>query len=404
MNGRIAQLSDYPFQRLSRLKEGIVPPPNQSPVDLSLGEPKHATPAFIREALIAALPALQTYPVTKGLSEFRQSVAQWIVRRYGLPAEAVRADQHILPCNGSREALFSIALAAVHSDAGERSPVVVIPNPFYQIYEGASLLAGAVPHFVNATEENGFLPRYEDLPAEIFRRTQLLYVCSPGNPTGAVAGLRYYQKLIELADRHDFIIASDECYSEIYDSEPPPGLLQAAWEMGNREFRRCVVFQSLSKRSNMPGARSGFVAGDADILRDYLKVRIYMGGSVPYFIQSAAAAAWSDESHVVENRRLYREKMDRFSEILSPAVKLQRPAGGFYIWLKTGDGERFTRELFRSEHVTVLPGAYLSREVEGTNPGKAYVRIALVAPVEECIEAAERIRRFLESYQRSAQL
>jgi N-succinyldiaminopimelate aminotransferase len=394
MNRRIGHLADYPFQRLGRLKEGIEPPAHLSPVDLALGEPKHTTPSFIRETLISALDTLQTYPVTRGLSELREAAAQWVERRYGLPVGAVNPDTQVLPCNGSREALFSIAMTGVDAESGDR-PRVILPNPFYQIYEGAALLAGGEVYFVNATDKNGFLPDYTSIPEEVLQKTHLLYLCSPSNPTGAVFGLKALQDVLSLASRYDFIVASDECYSEIYDRVPPPGLLQAAFEMGNREFRRCVIFQSLSKRSNMPGARSGFVAGDGSILQDYLKLRIYAGGATPYFIQKAAAAAWSEEAHVEENRRLYREKMDGFLEILSPVFPVRRPDGGFYVWLPCGDGEVFARELYRARNVTVLPGGYLARDAHGENPGRGYVRIALVASVQECIEAARRIRDFI---------
>ncbi|MBI4715650.1 MAG: aminotransferase class I/II-fold pyridoxal phosphate-dependent enzyme [Nitrospirae bacterium] len=440
MNRRIAQLSDYPFQRLTRLKAGVTPPANLPPIDLALGEPKHSTPTFVRETLVASLDSIQTYPVTRGLAELRTAVARWVERRYGLPDGSVDPESHVLPCNGSREALFSIAQAVIdpvppvvstplvesplppagviarseatkqsqivvtsgeapYGESGSRAkeapPIVILPNPFYQIYEGAARLAGAEVYFVNAVEENGFSPNYGTIPEEILRRTQLLYVCSPSNPTGAVAGVKQYQHLIELALRYNFVIASDECYSEIYDATPPPGLLQAAYEMGNREFRNCVAFQSLSKRSSMPGARTGFVAGDAAILKDYGKLRIYTGGATPYFIQKAAAAAWADEAHVDENRRLYREKIDRVLEILGPVLKVVRPAAGFYLWPETGDGETFTRDLFREQNVTVLPGAYLGREAHGVNPGQSRVRIALVASVADCTEAARRIRAFV---------
>jgi N-succinyldiaminopimelate aminotransferase len=398
MNPLLDTLQPYPFEKLSRLKSGIHPPVDLRPIALSIGEPKHPTPALIGEALTAHLGALTQYPASKGLPELRQGIAEWLGRRFNLPAEAVDPERHILPCNGTREALFAFAQAVV--DPGQRA-LVLMPNPFYQIYEGAALLAGAQPYFLNTTQQTGFLPDFNHVPEEVWAQCQLLYICSPGNPTGAVMPAETHRQLIELAERFDFIIAADECYSELYDDEssPPPGLLQTAWEMGNTKFKRCVVFHSLSKRSNAPGLRSGFVAGDATILSKFLLYRTYHGAALSLPVQYASLAAWQDEAHVVANRSLYREKFAAVTDILGDVLPVTIPAAGFYLWPRIhGDDQEFAKTLYADKNVTVLPGSYLSRDYFGVNPGRGYVRMALVAPLDECVDAAHRIRDFIQSH------
>ncbi|MDD3518379.1 MAG: succinyldiaminopimelate transaminase [Chromatiales bacterium] len=395
MNPDLDRLQPYPFQKLATLKAGITPPADRPHIALSIGEPKHPTPGFIAEALLSHLHGLAHYPLTRGSLELRRAAADWLTRRFGLPAGGLDPERQILPVLGTREALFALAQCVVDRS---RAPLVVMPNPFYQIYEGAALLAGAEPYFVNCTADTGFLPDFEDVPDAVWQRCQLLYLCSPGNPTGAVLDEAALTHLIELADRHDFIIAADECYSEIYFDEdaPPPGLLGAAARMGNDAWRRCIVFHSLSKRSNVPGLRSGFVAGNADLLDRFHLYRTYHGASMPPPTQAASAVAWADERHVFENRLLYREKFEAVLRILASVMDVQLPDAGFYLWPRVaGDDQAFARELFARENVTVLPGSYLSREAHGINPGHQRVRMALVAPLDECIEAAERIRRFV---------
>lgn len=397
MNPQLFKLHSYPFEKLNALKQGIQPPDHLAPIALSIGEPKHPTPELIHQALISHLSGLAQYPSTKGLPELREAIAEWISRRFAIPPSAITAEHHILPVAGTREALFSFAQAVI--DPTE-SPLIVMPNPFYQIYEGAALLAGAEPYYLNTTADNDYLPDFDAVPASVWQRCQLLYLCSPGNPTGAVIDLQTQQKLIELADRFDFIIASDECYSEIYQDEnnPPPGLLEAAYTMGNSSFKRCISFQSLSKRSNAPGLRSGFVAGDADILKSYFQYRTYHGCALPVTTQHASIAAWQDEDHVLHNRRLYRQKFSLFQDIVGTVCDVNCPSASFYIWLKTPiSDESFTRQLFEQQNVTVLPGSYLSRTAHGINPGSGHVRIALVASVEECTQAAQRIQHFIHT-------
>ncbi|MFM8331758.1 MAG: succinyldiaminopimelate transaminase [Candidatus Methylumidiphilus sp.] len=398
MNPHLAKLQPYPFEKLARLKHGLQPPIGKPHIALSIGEPQHPTPALIRDALTAHLAGLGNYPATKGIAPLRQAIADWLARRFQLPPGALDTERHILPVNGTREALFAFAQCV--ADAADR-PVVPMPNPFYQIYEGAALLAGAEPYFLNTTPATGYLPDFDAVPDEIWARCQLLYICSPGNPTGAVLGEAAQRRLIERAERFDFVIASDECYSELYADEanPPQGLLQTAWAMGNTEFKRCVVFHSLSKRSNAPGLRSGFVAGDASVLEKYLLYRTYHGCALSLPVQHASLAAWQDEAHVVENRAIYRAKFAAVVEILRPVLDVEIPPAGFYLWPNVSglglDGEAFTRELFARENVTVLPGGYLSREAHGVNPGLNHVRMALVAPLAECVEAAYRIKEFV---------
>ena len=393
MNPDLDKLKPYPFERLRALFKGIEPPAGLDHIPLSLGEPRHPTPAFIGEAVLSHLHGLAAYPLTKGSAELRQAIAEWLERRFELPG--VDPDTQVLPVSGTREALFALAQAVIDRS---RPAAVLMPNPFYQIYEGAALLAGAEPVYLNCDPHSG-RPRFHAVSADTWRRCQLLYICSPHNPTGAVIPREELVALMELADEHDFVIAADECYSEIYFDEgaPPVGLLQAAAASGRRDFRRCVVFHSLSKRSNAPGLRSGFVAGDAALLERFLRYRTYQGCAMPPHHQVASRLAWQDEGHVRDNRRLYGEKFDAVLEILGDALEVTRPEAGFYLWARTpGSDEAFARELFARQHVTVLPGSYLSREHEGVNPGAGRVRMALVAPLEECVDAARRIRRYLD--------
>lgn len=396
MNHALNQLQPYPFEKLRALLAGITPPADKRSIALSIGEPKHKSPEFVAKALADNHDQLAVYPTTLGIPALREAIAAWCERRFGVPAGWLDAARHVLPVNGTREALFAFTQTVVQRDV---DGLVVSPNPFYQIYEGAALLAGAEPHYLPCLEDNGFNPDFDAVPAEIWQRCQILFLCSPGNPTGALVPMEQLKKLIALADEHDFVIAADECYSELYFDEenPPPGLLSACAELGRRDFKRCVVFHSLSKRSNLPGLRSGFVAGDADILKAFLLYRTYHGCAMPVQTQLASIAAWQDEAHVRANRDQYRAKYDAVLEILQPVLDVQRPDGSFYLWAKTpGDDSTFTRELFAREHVTVVPGSYLSREVNGENPGAGRIRMALVAPLAECIEAAERIRRFVQ--------
>lgn len=396
MNDALNLLQPYPFEKLRALLAGAQPPADKRPIALSIGEPKHRSPEFVARALADNLEQLAVYPTTLGLPALREAIAGWAERRFGLAAGAVDPARQVLPVNGTREALFSFTQAVVNrADEG----LVVSPNPFYQIYEGAALLAGAQPHYLPCLAENGFNPDFDAVPTDVWQRCQILFLCSPGNPTGALVPLKTLKRLIALADEHDFVIAADECYSELYfdEANPPAGLLSACAALGRHDFKRCVVFHSLSKRSNLPGLRSGFVAGDADILKAFLLYRTYHGCAMPVHVQLASAAAWNDEIHVRANRELYRAKFEAVLQILEPVLDVARPDGGFYLWPKTPiDDQRFTRELFEQEHVTVVPGSYLSREVEGLNPGADRVRMALVAPLPECIEGAERIRAFIE--------
>ncbi|WP_307942533.1 succinyldiaminopimelate transaminase [Pseudomonas mosselii] len=395
MNPALTQLQPYPFEKLRALLGSVKPAADKRPIALSIGEPKHESPAFVAKAMTDNLDKLAVYPSTLGLPALRQAIGQWCERRFGVPVGWLDADRHILPVNGTREALFAFTQAVVDRSA---DGLVVSPNPFYQIYEGAALLAGATPHYLPCLENNGFNPDFDAVPADVWKRCQILFLCSPGNPTGALVPMDTLKKLIALADEHDFVIAADECYSELYFDEeaPPPGLLSACAALGRNDFKRCVVFHSLSKRSNLPGLRSGFVAGDAEIIKPFLLYRTYHGCAMPVQTQLASIAAWQDEAHVRENRDQYRAKYDAVLDILQPVLDVQRPDGSFYLWAKVpGSDADFTRDLFEAEHVTVVPGSYLSREVDGVNPGAGRVRMALVAPLAECIEAAERIRAFL---------
>ena len=397
MNPDLSRLQPYPFEKLTALMSGVVANPELRPIPLQIGEPKHKTPDFISQAVTDNLSGLAAYPATAGMPALRQSIAEWLVRRYRLPA--LNPDTQVLPVNGSREALFAFAQTVVDRTrhSAEGGPIVVCPNPFYQIYEGAAILAGAEPYYVNTIAANDFATDFASVPEEVWRRTQLLYVCSPGNPTGRVMALEEWREVFALADRYNFCIASDECYSELYfdEAHPPIGALQAAHQLGRTDFRRILIFSSLSKRSNVPGMRSGFVAGDASLIKPFLLYRTYHGSAMAPAIQSASIVAWHDEAHVVENRRLYSEKYRAVLPILENVLKTSMPDGGFYLWARTVQEDTvFARELLKAYNVTVLPGSFLARDAHGVNPGKGFVRLALVASLAECVEAAERIVAF----------
>ena len=403
MNPLLAKLQPYPFERLRQLFAGVTPNPALRHISLGIGEPKHATPPFILQALSDALgTGLAGYPATAGEPALRQACAAWLERRYGLKLDAAT---QILPVNGSREALFALAQTVI--DPTRSGATVLSPNPFYQIYEGAALLAGATPHFVPSDPARNFAPDWDSVPADVWARTQLVYVCSPGNPTGAVMPLSEWQKLFALSDQHGFVIASDECYSEIYfQGEPPLGGLEAAVKLG-RGFERLIAFTSLSKRSNVPGLRSGFVAGDAAILKQFLLYRTYHGSAMSPVVQAASIVAWGDEAHVVDNRNLYRTKFAQVTPVLAEVLDVKLPDASFYLWAGVpagwqGDDAAFAKALYEKEHVTVLPGSYLAREANGFNPGRGRVRMALVAETAECLEAAERIARFVRQHPNKA--
>ncbi len=398
MNPNLSRLQPYPFERMAALHAGVAPPAGLAPIRLSIGEPRHPTPGFIAEAIIEHLHGLSLYPATRGSRQLRESIANWLQMRFTLPANSLNPDRQILPVNGTREALFAIAQCLIDTRS---QPLVLMPNPFYQIYEGAALLAGAEPQFINCSASTGYLPDFDAVRDADWDRCQLLYLCSPGNPSGQVIDTKSLQILIERAERHDFVIVSDECYSEIYADEahPPPGLLQAAAAIGNTHYRRCLVFHSLSKRSNAPGLRSGFVAGDAELMEPFFRYRTYHGCAMPPATQDASARAWQDEVHVTENRRLYREKFAAVTDILAPVLDVEAPPASFYLWPHTPiDDQIFARQLLAEQNVIVLPGSYLSRDTANGNPGKEHIRMALVAPLDECIEAANRIRQFTEQH------
>lgn len=390
MNSRLSQLQSYPFEKLRALLAGLTP--NGTPVRLSIGEPQHATPALIRDALTRHLDGLSVYPTTAGSDRLRESIAAWFTRRYGL--NQLDPLTEVLPVNGTREALFAFGQAVI--DAARPSPAVVCPNPFYQIYEGAAVLAGAEPLFLNQTEGNGFALDLDSLTARQWERTQLLYVCSPANPSGRVLTLDEWRALFDQSDRYGFVVASDECYSEIYDERAPLGALQAAQALGRDGFPRLMVFNSLSKRSNAPGLRAGAVAGDRQLLRQFLLYRTYHGCAMSLAVQHASMAAWNDEEHVAENRRLYRQKFDALVPMLQGVMQAPRPEAGFYLWARVpgGDDEAFAKGLFAATHVTVLPGQYLARDAHGSNPGRGYIRMALVPDLADCIDGAKRIVAF----------
>ena len=392
MNPDLRRLQPYPFERLRQLFAGTTPPAGLAPINLSIGEPKHATPRLIFDALTAALPGLAQYPVTAGMPALREAIATWLTRRFDLPP--IDPASQVLPVIGTREALFAIAQTVIDRSRKAR---VVAPNPFYQIYEGAALLAGADPVFLPTTAEGGFRMAFETLTPDDWNGVQLVYVCSPGNPTGRVMDLDEWRQLFALSARHGFVIAADECYSEIYfdESNPPLGALQAARRLGNDRYERLITFGSLSKRSNAPGLRSGYVAGDAEVIRQFLLYRTYHGNAMSPPVQSASIAAWKDEAHVVENRRLYAQKFAQAQPVIARRLPSAMPDAAFYLWARTPiDDAEFARRLLAATNVTVLPGSYLSRDVAGHNPGAGYVRIALVAEPAEVAEAAERIASF----------
>jgi N-succinyldiaminopimelate aminotransferase len=396
MNPGLSRLQAYPFERLHQLLALAQAPPALAPIALSIGEPRHEPPAFVLEALRSNLHQLSTYPATRGLPALRAAIANALQR--SLPQAAqVDSETMVLPVNGTREALFAFAQAVIRS--GDHS-LVAMPNPFYQIYEGAALLAGAEPYFLNTTAATGYVPDLDAVSASVWERCRLLYLCSPGNPTGAVLSASYLRHALELAERYDFFIAADECYSDLYldESRPAPSLLRAAFEAGRTHFERCVVFQSLSKRSSLPGLRSGLVAGDPALIADFLRYRTYHGCAMPVPTQLASIAAWSDDEHVAANRRLYQQKFDQVLPILGDVLNVTRPAGGFYLWPQIGDDDAtFTRALYERTHLTILPGSYLARDAHGENPGRGRVRISLVPTLAQCVEAAQRLRDFLGS-------
>ena len=402
MNPLLARLHPYPFERLRALMADVTPSPAHKAIGLGIGEPRHATPALIEQALIANLKGLSSYPATAGEPRLREAITGWVQRRYGV---ALDAATQVLPVNGSREALFALAQTVI--DPTRVGATVVCPNPFYQIYEGAALLAGAQTAFANSDAARNFAADWSTIDAATWARTQLLYVCSPGNPTGAVMPLSEWQALFELSDRHGFVIASDECYSEIYFSgEPPLGALQAAKTLGRDDFRRLVTFTSLSKRSNVPGMRSGFVAGDAAVLKNFLLYRTYHGSAMSPVVQAASIAAWNDEAHVVANRELYRAKFARVTPLLAGVLDVQLPDAGFYLWAGVpcldgasaeGDDIAYARGLLAQYNVAVLPGSLLARQAHGVNPGSGRIRMALVAGLDECVEAARRIVSYTQS-------
>ena len=396
MNPLLARLHPYPFERLRALMADVTPSPAHEAISLGIGEPRHATPALIEEALVANLKGLSNYPATAGEPRLREAIAGWVQRRYGVTLDAAT---QVLPVNGSREALFALAQTII--DPTKPGATVVCPNPFYQIYEGAALLAGAQTAFANSDPERNFAARWDQIDPATWARTQLLYVCSPGNPTGAVMPLDEWRRLFELSERHGFTIASDECYSEIYfRDEPPLGALQAAQALGRGDFKRLIVFTSLSKRSNVPGMRSGFVAGDAALLKQFLLYRTYHGSAMSGVVQAASIAAWNDEAHVVANRTLYRTKFAQVAPLLAPVLQVQLPDAGFYLWagIENGDDIAFARGLLAQYNVAVLPGSLLAREAHGVNPGSGRIRMALVAGVDECVEAAQRIVAFTKAH------
>ena len=403
MNPNLSRLQAYPFERLRQLFSSITPNPNYRPISLGIGEPRHPTSELIKQAYCSAIMApqggLSAYPATAGETSLRTSIGQWLQRRYDLKLDIAT---QILPVNGSREALFAFAQTVVdpaHPDTNGKKPLVVCPNPFYQIYEGAALLAGAEPYFVASDPQRNFAQDWDSVPPEVWERTQMMFVCSPGNPAGAVMPLTEWKKLFDLSDRYGFVIASDECYSEIYfRDEPPLGGLEAAAKLGRHDFKNLLAFTSLSKRSNVPGMRSGFCAGDAALVKQFLLYRTYHGSAMSTVVQAASAAAWDDEQHVIENRAKYREKFAQVTPMLADVMDVALPDAGFYLWAKVdGSDTDFARDLLALYNVTVLPGSYLAREAHGVNPGANRIRMALVAETAECVEAAQRIVQFVQS-------
>lgn len=406
MNQYLPNLQPYPFEKLNALKSTVTANSKLKHIALSIGEPKHKAPQFVVDVMSNELGKLENYPTTKGTDQLREAIAQWANNRFklsiekesNLHAQGLDANKNILPVNGTREALFAFAQVVV--DLKKENPAVLMPNPFYQIYEGAAILAGAKPIFLNCNADNNFLPDLSLIDEQTWKDCQLFYLCTPGNPSGFTYSIEELKQLISLADKHDFIIASDECYSELYRDEDkaPAGILEACHQLGRTKFERCVAFHSLSKRSNLPGLRSGFVAGDEQLISNFLKYRTYHGCAMPIYTQLASIAAWQDEKHVKENRSLYREKYERFSEILGQDLHIVVPPASFYLWIETPISDiNFAQQLFEKENITVLPGRFLARNTNKGNPGENRVRIALVAPIEECEEAAKRIKRFIRS-------
>ncbi|NBW67140.1 MAG: succinyldiaminopimelate transaminase [Betaproteobacteria bacterium] len=394
MNPLLQSLQPYPFERLKQLFSTVTPSEKYAPISLGIGEPRHATPQLVLDALATSTGALSSYPATAGLPAMRQSCANWVQRRYGL---TLNPDNQILPINGSREALFAFAQTIV--DSTKAGATVVCPNPFYQIYEGAALLAGAQAHYAPSDPALNFNVDWSKVPENVWKTTQLLFVCSPGNPTGSVMPLEDWKKLFELSDRYGFVIASDECYSEIYFREEPPlGGLEAAFKLGRTDYKNLVAFTSLSKRSNVPGMRSGFVAGDTKLLKQFLLYRTYHGSAMSGMVQAASIAAWNDEAHVVANRDMYRQKFAAVTPLLAQALDVKLPDAGFYLWAAVpgGDDQAFARDLLAQYNVTVLPGSFLARESQGFNPGAGRIRMALVAETQECMQAAQRIVEFVQ--------
>jgi len=399
MNPGFERLAAYPFERLAALKQGLTPPAQLPHIPLSIGEPRHAPPEFVIDELRRHLGELDSYPATRGMPELRSAAANWASRRFALGTGAVNPETQVLPVNGTREALFAFVQAVVDSRRPGPPPLVLMPNPGYQIYEGAALLAGAEPYFLDTTAAGGFLPDLDAVPEDVWRRCQLLFLCSPANPVGAIMDMDYLQHALQLAAQYDFVIAADECYADIYDDEaaPPPSLLGAAAARGDTGFARCMTFHSLSKRSSLPGLRSGFVAGDARLIKPFLLYRTYHGCAMSVPTQRASAVAWADDAHVAANRALYRRKFDQVVPILERHTRVQRPAGGFYLWLDTGgDDVAFTAGLFARQNVTVVPGSYLARDTAAGNPGRGFVRISLVASEADCVQAARRICDHIE--------
>jgi N-succinyldiaminopimelate aminotransferase len=395
MNPRIARLPPYPFERLAELLHGVEPPAGLPHIGMGIGEPRHAPPALVLDALRANLHQLGTYPATRGLPALREAAAASVAKRFFAGRAVLDPDTMVLPVNGTREALFSFVQSVVDTS---RPALVVLPNPSYQIYEGAVLLAGAEPYYLNTTAATRFIPDLDAVPASVWERCQLLFLCAPGNPTGANLSLDYLAHALELAERFDFVIACDECYTDLYldEQRPPPSLLEAALAAGRTGFERCMVFQSLSKRSSVPGLRSGFVAGDAALMKQYLLYRTYHGCAMPVPTQLASVAAWSDTAHVAENRSLYQQKYAHVLPILERGMRVTRPDAGFYLWVDVQrDDAAFARELYRQQNLTILPGSYMARDTAAGNPGRGMVRISLVAELQECITAAHRIQDFL---------
>ncbi|WP_428036730.1 succinyldiaminopimelate transaminase [Amphritea sp.] len=402
MNSDLQKLQPYPFEKLAKLKAGVTPPTELEHIALSIGEPKHPSPAFVIDELSQNLDKLANYPTTAGTLELRQTIADWATRRFKLQPGSLTGADHVLPVLGTREAIFAFTQCAIdRAPATEATPLLLSPNPFYQIYEGAAYLSGAEPYYLSCTADNNFVPDFDAVPETVWQRCQLLFLCSPSNPTGAVTDAETLTKLIALSDQYDFIIASDECYSEIYfdEAKPPVGLLEVCAQLGRHDYKNCIVFHSLSKRSNLPGLRSGFVAGDAALIGPFTSYRTYHGSAMSIPVQLASIAAWNDEAHVLDNRDKYREKFAAVLDILEPVMDVRMPDAGFYLWAATPiPDDQFTQGLFAQQNLTVLPGSYVSREDQnGDLPGAGFVRMALVATLEECVEGAQRIRRYVES-------